>query len=117
MKKFLLILLIVLLGVGVLAACAPVKNIDLSGAENYVRALPAWVIIIGAVVLFFIGFGIIWRLIPGFIKVIAVIALAVIIAGVAYGLWKIPLVDKAIDEVEGIVRPTATETVSPSDLE
>jgi hypothetical protein len=116
MRKFLLVLLIVILAIGALAACAPINSIDLSGAENYVRALPAWVIIIGAIALFFIGFGIIWKLIPGFIKVLALIALAVIIAGVAYGLWNVPLVDKAIDEVEGIVRPTeVTETFDPAD--
>ena len=104
MRKFLLVLLIVILAIGVLAACAPINSIDLSGAEDYVRALPAWVIIVGAIVL-----------IPGFIKVIAIIALAVIIAGVAYGIWNIPLVDKAIVEVEGIIRPSeVTETYDPA---
>ncbi len=116
MRKFLLVLIIVILAIGALAACAPVENIDLSGAEDYVRALPAWVIIIGAIVLFFIGFGIIWKLIPGFIKVLALIALAVIIAGVAYGLWNIPLVDKAIDKVDDLVHPSAvTETLEPTE--
>ncbi len=93
MRKFLFILLIVLLGVGVLAACAPIEKIG-SQVGDYARALPTWVIVVGAVVLFFIGFGIIWKLIPGFIKVIALIVLIVAIAGVAYGLWTIPYVDK-----------------------
>jgi FtsH-binding integral membrane protein len=107
-----------MLAIGVLAACAPIERIDLSGAEDYVRALPAWVIIIGAIVLFFIGFSIIWKLIPGFIKVIAVIALAVIIAGVAYGVWNIPFVNNAIDKVDELKnQPRATDTISPSDLE
>jgi hypothetical protein len=52
-------------------------------------------------VLFFIGFSIIWKLIPGFVKVIALIVLAVAIAGVAYGLWQIPYVDKDMIDKAG----------------
>jgi predicted small secreted protein len=100
MRKFLFILFIVLLAVGVLAACAPIEQIG-SEVGDYARALPPWVIVVGAIVLFFIGFGIIWKLIPGFIKVIALIALAVIIAGIAYGLWKIPIVDKDMIDQAG----------------
>ncbi len=106
MRKFLMVLLIVVLAMGILAACAPIEeinNIDLSEVGDYARALPTWVIIVGAIVLFFIGFGIIWKLIPGFIKVIALIALAVIIAGVAYGVWRIPLVNDTIDTVDNYI--------------
>ena len=91
MKRFLIVLVIVLAAVGILAACAPVRE-DMA---QYARTLPGWAIIVGAVVVFFIGFGIIWKLIPGFIKVLAVIALAVILAGSAYGLWQSPWADKA----------------------
>jgi hypothetical protein len=97
MKKFMLVLLIVLMAIGILAACAPIQE----GVE-YAKALPGWAIVIGAIVVFCIGFGIIWKLIPGFIKVIALIALVVIVAGTAYGLWQIPLVDDAIDEAENL---------------
>lgn len=100
MRKFLIVLLIVLLGVGVLAACAPIENIG-TQVGDYARALPTWAIVAGAIVLFFIGFGIIWRLIPGFVKVIALIALIVVIAGVAYGLWTIPYLDKATIDKAG----------------
>ena len=99
MKKFTLVLLIVLITIGILAACAPLQGVG-TDVESYARTLPGWVIIIGAIVIFFIGFGIIWKLIPGFIKVIALIVLAVAIAGVAYGLWNIPIVDEAIDTVD-----------------
>jgi len=91
MKKFFLVVTIVLASIGILAACAPVQQ----DVESYARTLPGWAIIVGAVVIFLIGFGIIWKLIPGFVKVIAVIALAVILAGSAYGLWQSPLADKA----------------------
>lgn len=114
MRKFLLILLIVLLAIGVLAACAPIEDI---GAQvgDYARALPPWLIVVGAIVLFFIGFGIIWKLIPGFVKVIALIALAVIIAGVAYGLWKIPYIDKeAIDKAGNAIEDLLPQS-SPSE--
>lgn len=121
MRKFLLILLIVLLAIGVLAACAPIEHL---GAQvgDYAKALPPWVIVVGAIVLFFIGFSIIWKLIPGFIKVIALIALAVIIAGVAYGLWTIPgvdkdMIDKAGNTIEDLLpqssdAPSSEPTVS-----
>lgn len=95
MKKFLLVLLAVLAAIGVLAACAPLEE-----GLDYARALPGWAIVLGAIVVFFIGFGIIWKLIPGFIKFLALIALIVIVAGTAYGLWQIPLVSKAIDGAE-----------------
>ena len=110
MKRFLLILLIVIIIMGILAACAPIQNIDV---EGYARTLPTWVIVVGAIVLFFIGFGIIWKLVPGFIKIVALIALAVVIAGVAYGLWNIPVVDNALDTVDDYIH--SSETASPSD--
>ncbi len=106
MKKFFLIILIVLFAISMLAACAPLENLDV---EGYARMLPGWVIIVGAVIIFFIGFGIIWKLVPGFIKVIALIALAVVVAGTAYGLWNIPLVDKAIDKVDSYMEQSADE--------
>ena len=89
MKKFFVVLMIVLFAIGVLAACAPLQNIDDIDVQEYTRTLPTWVIIVAAVAIFFIGFGIIWKLIPGFVKVIAVIALAVVLAGTAYGVWNI----------------------------
>ena len=91
LKRFLLVLAAVLAVIGILAACAPVQNT----VEEYARTLPGWAIIVGAVVIFFIGFGIIWKLIPGFIKFLAVIALAVILIASAYGLWQSPWADKA----------------------
>ncbi len=97
MKKFMLVMLVVLMAIGVLAACAPIQE----GVE-YAKALPGWAIALGAVVVFCIGFGLIWKLVPGFVKVIALIALVVVVAGTAYGLWKIPLVSKAIDEAENL---------------
>lgn len=107
MKKFLLVLLIVLMAITVLAACASLVQAerdieqDISHyTEKLPKAIPGWVIIIGAIALFFIGFGLIWKLIPGFIKFVALIVLAVIVAGVAYGLWQVPIVDRAIDEVD-----------------
>lgn len=100
MRKFLLILLIVLLAVGALAACAPIEHLG-DQVGDYARALPTWAIVVGAIVLFFIGFSIIWKLIPGFIKVIALIVLVVAIAGVAYGLWQIPYVDKDMIDKAG----------------
>lgn len=99
MKKFLIVFLIVLIALGVLAACAPIQP----NVEEYVSALPVWVIIVGAVILFFIGFGIIWKLIPGFIKVLAIIALAVILAGTAYGIWRIPLAEGILHETETFI--------------
>lgn len=91
MRRFLLVLVIVLAAIGILAACAPVQ---LSVTE-YARALPGWAIIVGAVVIFFIGFGIIWKLIPGFIKFLAVVALAAILIASAYGIWQSPWAQKA----------------------
>jgi hypothetical protein len=99
MKKFVLVLLIVLFAIEILAACAP---IDAAEVTDYAMSLPGWVIILGAVVLFFIGLVIIWKLIPGFIKFIALVALAIILAGAAYGVWRIAIIDKALEEVESI---------------
>ena len=90
MKKFLLVLLVVLGAIGILAACAPAT----ANVEEYVGILPGWAIIVGAVVLFLIGIGIIWKLIPGFIKVLAILALAVILAGTAYGIFESPWAEK-----------------------
>lgn len=114
MKRFLIVLCVVLLLVGILAACAPIgkisNDVEKIGAdvENYTKALPDWVIIAGAVILFFIGFGFIWKLIPGFIKFIALIVLAAAIAGAAYGIWKIPAYDTAKDVYENIKGPVQT---------
>jgi hypothetical protein len=91
MKKFLTVVTVVFLIIGTLAACAPFQD----GVEEYARTLPGWAIIVGAVVIFLIGFGIIWKLIPGFVKVLAVIALAAILAVSAWGLWESPWADKA----------------------
>jgi predicted small secreted protein len=103
MRKFLFVLLIVLLGIGVLAACAPIEKIG-NDAGDYVKTLPTWAIIVGAIVLFLIGFRIIWKLIPGFVKFIALIALVVVIGGIALGLWSVfgidkEDIDKTIDNV------------------
>jgi len=118
MKKFLLVVLIVLFAVEILAACAPIDTSDISNITASALALPAWVIILGAVVLFFIGFGIIWKLIPGFVKFIALVALAIVLAGAAYGIWRIALVDKAIDEVNQIRESYgAYSSASPSESE
>lgn len=112
MKKFVLVVLIVLFAVEILAACAP---IDTAKVQAYAMALPGWVIILGAVVLFFIGFGIIWKLIPGFVKFIALVALAIILAGAAYGLWHFAIVDEALDKVDELKQSYGAETgASPS---
>ncbi len=113
MKKFLLVLLIVVFAIEILAACAP---INAEAIKASAMALPGWVIILGAVVLFLIGFGIIWKLIPGFVKFIALVALAIILAGAAYGIWHIAIVDKALDEVENIRESYGAQTSeSPSE--
>lgn len=111
MKKFLIVLCIVLLSIGVLAACAPLHNIS-DDVQGFAKTLPAkgipdWVIIVGAVVVFFIGVGIIWKLIPGFIKFIALLVLAIAVAGAAYGLWKIPAYDKARDIYHDVIETPA----------
>ena len=113
MKKFLLVVLIVLVAIGILAACAQVDTIE-AGINDLTqqitdRAIPTWVIIIGAVVLFFIAFGIVWKLIPGFIKFIVLIVIAAAIAGAAYGIWTIP----AYDAAETFIEENITE--APSD--
>ena len=99
MKKFLLIVLIVLIAIGIMAACSGSDTIEQGISEISKqltqRAIPTWVIIIGAIVLFLIAFGIVWKLIPGFVKFIVLLVIAVAIAGAAYGLWTIPAYDKA----------------------
>ncbi len=118
MKKFLLVVLIVLFAVEMLAACAPIDTSEIQNLTASAMALPAWVIILGAVVLFFIGFGIIWKLIPGFVKFIALVALAIILAGAAYGIWRIAIVDKAIDEINNIKESYGAQaSESPSESE
>jgi hypothetical protein len=91
MKKFLLVVTVVFIVIGILAACAPVRQ----DAMDYARTLSGWAIIVGAVVIFLIVGGIIIKLIPGFVKVLVVIALAVILAGSAWGLWNSPWADQA----------------------
>lgn len=118
MKKFLLVLLIVLFAIEILAACAPINTAEV---QAYAMSLPGWVIILGAVILFLIGFGIIWKLIPGFIKFIALVALAILLAGAAYGIWHIALVDEALDKVDEIkngydTQESATATAEESDF-
>ena len=117
MKKLLLVIISALLIVGMLAACAPVRQ----DVEDYARELPGWAIIVGAVVIFLIGFGIIWKLVPGFVKVLAVIALAVILAGSAYGLWNGPWADRAnqLNQRAEEIRDEllSTPTASPDTLE
>lgn len=115
MKKFLLVLLIVVFAIEMLAACAPINAAEITASA---MALPGWVIILGAVVLFLIGFGIIWKLIPGFVKFIALVALAIVLAGAAYGVWHIAIVDKALDEVEDIRESFGAQvSESPSESE
>jgi len=117
MKKFLFVLLAVLIAIAVLAACAPAAQIEDGVAPTGIveftkslpdrmlgedHAIPMWVIIVGAVIVFLIGFGLIWKLIPGFIKIIALLVLAGAIAGAAYGLWTIPAYDKAKEIYEDV---------------
>lgn len=113
MKKFILVVLVMLVAVGILAACAQVATIEngISDITQQItdRALPTWVIILGAVIVFFIAFGIVWKLIPGFIKVVVLIVIAAAIAGAAYGLWTIP----AYDAAESFIEENITE--SPAD--
>jgi len=108
MKKFFLIIMVVLCAIGILAACAPLQASVAEGVE-YAKLLPGWMIVLGAIVIFFIGFGIIWKLIPGFIKILALIALVVIVAGVAYGLWQIPAVSEAIDKADELKQEYLTD--------
>lgn len=113
MKKFLLVLLIVLFAIEILAACAPVNTEEL---QAYAMGLPGWVIILAAVVLFFIGMGIILKLIPGFVKFIALVALAIILAGAAYGVWHFSIVDEALDKVDELKESYGAQSsdISPS---
>ncbi len=113
MKKFILVVLIVLVSIGILAACAQVATIEngISDITQQItdRAIPTWVIIIGAVIVFFIAFGIVWKLIPGFIKVIVLIVIAAAIAGAAYGIWTIPAYDAAETFIEENITETPTD--------
>ena len=113
MKKFLLVVLIVLVAIGVLAACSQIETIEdgISEVSSQItdRAIPTWVIIIGAVVLFFIALGIVWKLIPGFIKFVVLIVIAAAIAGAAYGLWTIPAYDKAEELTNEIIDEIQTD--------
>lgn len=117
MKKFMLVVLLVFAAMAVLAACAPADNFNLNQVGDYARALPTWVIVVGAIVLLLIGFAIIWKLIPGFIKALALIALVVIIAGIAYGLWKIPYLDKGtIDKAGNAIENLLPQSsITPTD--
>ncbi len=113
MKKILLVLFIILVAIGILAACAQVDTIE-DGIKDISqqitdKAIPSWVIILGAIIVFFIAFGIVWKLIPGFIKFIVLIVIAAAIAGAAYGLWTIP----AYDTAETFIEENITE--APSD--
>jgi hypothetical protein len=109
MKKFMLVMLVVLCSIGILAACAPLPT-NLDDGAAYAKALPEWVIIIGAIVIFLIGFTIIWKLLGGFIKFIVILALGLILAGVAIGIWPKAeientvddLIDKTVDGIEGL---------------
>ncbi len=110
MKKFLLVVLIVLVAIGVLAACSQIETgINEVSSQITDRAIPTWVIIIGAVVLFFIALGIVWKLIPGFIKFVVLIVIAAAIAGAAYGLWTIPAYDKAEELTNEIIDEIQTD--------
>lgn len=114
MKRFLLIVFIVLIAMGVLAACAPIENLDFSSFANFVKSVPSWILIVAVVILFFIGCGIVWKLIPGFVKVLAIIALAVVLAGVAYGVWNIPFVNNALNDVNSFIQNQVTTTATPA---
>lgn len=108
MKKLFLVLLAAIVCAGVLAACAPLWD----KVEGYAGVLPGWAIIIGAVVLFFLGFSLIWKLVPGFLKILAIIALAVILAGTAYGLWESPWAErlnKGAEELRDTILTPATQ--------
>ena len=110
MKKFLLVVLIVLVAIAVLAACSQIETgINDVSAQITDRAIPTWVIIIGAIVLFFIAVGIVWKLIPGFIKFIVLLVIAAAIAGAAYGLWTIPAYDKAEELTNEIIDEIQTD--------
>ncbi len=109
MKKFAFVILIVLCAIGILAACAPMPaNLDEGAA--YAKSLPEWVIIVGAAVVFLIGFTIIWKLIGGFIKFVVILVLGLVLAGIAIGLWPKEqikntvddLIDQTVDTVEDI---------------
>lgn len=98
MKKFMLVLVIVLCAIGILAACAPMPSSVSEGAE-YVKTLPEWAIIVGAAVIFLIGFSIIWKFIHGVVKVVVIIALALVLAAVAFGVWPKEEVDSTVNDL------------------
>lgn len=112
MKKFILVVLIVLVAIGALAACSQVDKIEdgIDDITNKIaqRKIPTWVIIIGAIIVFFIAFGIVWKLIPGFIKFIVILVIAGAIAGAAYGLWTIPYYEDVEDFTEGVIEDFQT---------
>ena len=109
MKKFMLIIVVVLCAIGILAACAPLPT-NLDEGAAYAKALPEWVIIVGAVAIFLIGFTIIWKLLGGFIKFIVILLLGLVLAGIAFGLWPKEqvrntvddLIDKTVDGIEDL---------------
>ena len=118
MKRFLVVLAIVLVAIGILAACAPISALE-EGTREFTKslnekAIPLWIIIVGAIALFFIGFGLIWKLIPGFIKFIALLVLAGAIAGAAYGLWTIPAYDEAERIYEDMTGSAETQQMDES---
>ena len=98
MKKFLLVICIVLCAVGILAACAPLPT-NLDEGAAYAKALPEWVIVVGAVVIFLIGFTIIWKLVGGFIKFIVILALGLVLAAIAFGLWPKSTIENTVDDL------------------
>lgn len=112
MKKFISVVLIVLVAIGILAACSQVDKIEdgIDDITNQItqRKIPTWVIIVGAIVVFFIAFGIVWKLIPGFVKFIVLLVIAGAIAGAAYGLWTIPYYDDVEDFTEGVIEEIQT---------
>lgn len=109
MRKFILVIVIVLCAIGILAACAPLPT-NLEEGADFAKALPEWVIIVGAVVIFLIGFTIIWKLVGGFIKFIVILALGLVLAAIAFGLWPKEqirntvddLIDKTVDGIENL---------------
>ena len=109
MKKFMLVICIVLCAIGILAACAPLPT-NLDEGAAYAKALPEWVIIVSAVVIFLIGFTIIWKLVGGIVKFVVILVLGLVLAGIAFGLWPKDqirntvddLIDKTVDGVEGL---------------
>ena len=98
MKKFMLIIVIVLCAIGILAACAPLQT-NLDEGAAYAKALPEWVIIVGAVAIFLLGFTIIWKLLGGFIKFIVILILGLVLAGIAIGIWPKAQIENTVDDL------------------